>query len=55
MKEKLAEKLHMAMEGKNWRTKQITHLSTNSFASFLLEVVSSSDFDKNMMTCPRTK
>lgn len=32
-----------------------THLSTNSFASFLLEVVSSSDFDKNIMTCTEGK
>ena len=31
----------------------ITHLSTKSFASFLLDVVSSSDFDKNIMTCPK--
>lgn len=29
---------------------EITHLSTSSLASFLLEVVSSSDFDKNIMT-----
>jgi hypothetical protein len=32
--------------------RHITHLSTKSFASFLLDVVSSSDFDKNIMTCP---
>lgn len=53
--EKMGEALSSRKHHEIWTTEEkergsITHLSTKSFASFRLDVVSSSDFDRNIMT-----